>query len=147
MDCNLLCTICQHDCENETCRKPDSFLLSSLPFRLNHFWLDSVQIRWKTLFVGSSKKFAIRQIERIDQIGKLPPGSKKIVKYFQVSLMRCKCQMENSTCRMVPKFSICQIERISLIKLLFSPIESSWQYWTTLGRRGGLSENLTSSLN
>ena len=37
MDGNLLCTICQHDCENETCRKPDSFLLSSLQFLLIHF--------------------------------------------------------------------------------------------------------------
>ena len=38
-------------------------------------------------------------------------------------IMRCKCQMENSTCRMVQK--ICQIERIGQIKLLFSPTESS----------------------
>ena len=49
-----------------------------------------------------------------------------------VSLKRCKCQMENSTCRMVQNISNCQIERIGQIKLLFSPIESSWQYWTTL---------------
>ena len=47
-----------------------------------------------------------------------------------VSLMRCKCRIEHSTCRMVQKISICQIERIGQIKLLFSPIESSWQYWT-----------------
>ena len=31
---------------------------------------------------GSSKKFSIRQIEQVDQIDKLPPGSKNIVKYF-----------------------------------------------------------------
>ena len=32
--------------------------------------------------------------------------------------------------------SICQIERISQMKLLFSPMESSCQYWTTLFRAG-----------
>ena len=36
----------------------------------------------KTLLGGSSKKFSIRQIEQIDQIDKLPPGSQNIVKYF-----------------------------------------------------------------
>ena len=30
------------------------------------------------------------------------------------------------------KFSICQIEQSDQIELLFFPIESSWQYWTTL---------------
>ena len=39
----------------------------------------------KTLLVGASIKLFIRQIERIDQIEKLPPGSQNIVKYFCVA--------------------------------------------------------------
>ena len=34
----------------------------------------------------------------------LQPGSQNIVKYFQVSLMRCKWQIENSTWRIAQKF-------------------------------------------
>ena len=48
-----------------------------------------------------SKTFSIRQIERIGQTDKLQPGSQNIVKYFELSRMRCKCQMENSICRIV----------------------------------------------
>ena len=57
----------------------------------------------KLYLADRSKNFSIRQIERIDQIDKLPPGSQNIVKYFKVSLMRCKWRIENSTWRIVHK--------------------------------------------
>ena len=60
-------------------------------------------MRFPKTITDRPKNFSIRQIERIDQIDELPPGSQNIVKYFWVSLMRCKWQIENSTWRIVQK--------------------------------------------
>ena len=43
---------------------------------------NEMQMADRKLPGASSQKFSIRQIERIDQIDKLPPGSQNIVKYF-----------------------------------------------------------------
>ena len=63
----------------------------------------SLANKMQTLLAGWSKKSSFRQIGRIGKIDNLPPGSQNIVKYFRVSLMRCKCWIENSTCRIVLK--------------------------------------------
>ena len=51
----------------------------------------------KLYLADRPKRFSIRQID------KRPPGSQNIMKYFLVSPMGCKWQIENSTWRIVPK--------------------------------------------
>ena len=60
------------------------FILSYLQNIVKYFQVSLMRCKWqiKTLPGGSSQKFSIRQIERIAQIDKLPPGSQNIVKYF-----------------------------------------------------------------
>ena len=63
---------------------------------------NEMQMADRKLYLSDRPKI-LYSPNRIDQINKLPPGSQNIVKYFQVSLMRCKRQIDNSTWRIAQK--------------------------------------------